>query len=106
MNPYDTKIDLELNTAEARQAVTDWREHARGSGRADCSWWVLVNPQPDKGEIVRWIVFIQVERRADAIVVLRSDTNPREDLRSLEQGRLLWADGIARGLVPVTIQIL
>lgn len=105
MNPEEP-IDLELNTAEARQAVTDWLNLALDldGNRARWSWWVLVNPHPGpKG--LRWCVFYR-DNAEPEMWVRRSDlADPVAPRRSLEGCRRLWAMGIAEGLVPVTIRI-
>jgi hypothetical protein len=101
MNSNQTlTTELELNTAEARQAVCDFkRDHLHVFN--DCQWWVLVNPT--NVSVIRWIVFF---RNPDGTMwMVRSDLGSAAQRRTTDHCRYLWGIALAHRLIPTTIQI-
>jgi hypothetical protein len=97
---YEELTELELNTAEARQAVCDFkRDHLHVFKY--CQWWVLVNPTSISR--FRWIVFF---RNPDGTMwMVRSDLGSYAQRRSTDECRSSWRISLAHRLIPTTIQI-
>jgi hypothetical protein len=97
---YEKLTELELNTAEARQAICDFkRDHLHVFNH--CQWWALVNPTPS--DRLRWIVFFLIPD--GTMWMVRSDLRSAPFHNSIDRCRYLWDFAVAHRLILTTIQI-